>query len=617
MSYERGLGEKPREMRRIREVGALVLYNWKALAGFELIYKFASGLLFLPLLWNVFDWIMKASGYTYLTLENIVPFLMQPFTIIALFFLLLLVAAYAMIEISAIVFVIDQSKQKRKVHFQQILKFSVKNARRVWKRKNFLLVLVVLLLVPFLNLGLGSSILTTISIPEFILDYIAADGFLSLLLCFVTVLLLALMMRWLYAFHYFTLEGCSFAEARKKSARLGQKKRFRDFGGLLWVQFVSAVFLVLFFIAVVTAALAVTNLLSSVFVLQWVASTVIWMKLLFAVTVAGMLAGPVSYGCVSVLYYKHKEDTGEELVYSEAPPYNKKGFSVRLLRGVYVIASCIVLVASFGLGYLLCSGKLNPQIEYIRTMEITAHRGASAFYPENTMAAFRGAKELGADWIELDVQQCKDGQIIVIHDANLQRTTGVNQNTWDMTYEEIEKLDAGSFFEPAYAGEKIPLLSEVVQFAKESGIKLNIEMKPTGHETEFEKCVVDIIRDAGMEAECVITSQVYEVLERVKAYDASVRTVYVMSLAYGDINRLTAADHFSVEATSATESLISKVHNAGKQIYVWTVNTQESIHKMIEKNVDNIITDDIELAKQCVYESRYSDLLTEYMKMFE
>jgi len=61
------------------------------------------------------------------------------------------------------------------------------------------------------------------------------------------------------------------------------------------------------------------------------------------------------------------------------------------------------------------------------------------------MAAFRGAKELGADWIELDVQQCKDGQIIVIHDANLQRTTGVNQNTWDMTYEEIEKLDAGSF----------------------------------------------------------------------------------------------------------------------------------------------------------------------------
>lgn len=347
MSNERGLGEKPREMRRIREVGALVLYNWKALAGFELIYKFASGLLFLPLLWNIFDWIMKASGYTYLTLENIVPFLMQPFTIIALFFLLLLV---------------------------------------------------VLLLVPFLNLGLGSSILTTISIPEFILDYIAADGFLSLLLCFVTVLLLALMMRWLYEFHYFTLEGCSFAEARKKSARLGQKKRFRDFFGLLWVQLVPAVFLVLFFIVVVTAALAVTNLLSSVFVLQWVASTVIWMKLLFAVTVAGMLAGPVSYGCVSVLYYKHKEETGEEPVYSEAPPYNKKGFSVRLLRGVYVIASCIVLVGSFGLGYLLCSGKLNPQIEYPDYGDYSAQRGLGFLPGKHDGSVSRGK---GA-WRRLD-----------------------------------------------------------------------------------------------------------------------------------------------------------------------------------------------------------------------
>ena len=339
--------------------------------------------------------------------------------------------------------------------------------------------------------------------------------------------------------------------------------------------------------------------------------------LLFAITVAGMLAGPFSYGCVSVLYYRHKEETGEAPVYSEAPQYNQRGFSRGLLRCIYVLAGCIVVAGSFGLGYLLCSGKLNPQIEYIRTMEITAHRGASAFYPENTMAAFVGAKELGADWIELDVQQCKDGQIIVIHDSNLQRTTGVNRNTWDMTYEEIAKLDAGSFFDPAYAGEKIPLLSEAVQFAKERDIKLNIELKPTGHETEFEKCVVDIIRSAGMERECVITSQVYEVLERVKAYDEFVQTVYVMSLAYGDINRLTAADHFSVEATSATESLVSRVHNAGKQIYAWTVNTQDSIHKMIEKNVDNIITDDIELAKQCVYESRYSDLLTEYMKLFE
>ena len=186
-----------------------------------------------------------------------------------------------------------------------------------------------------------------------------------------------------------------------------------------------------------------------------------------------------------------------------------------------------------------------------------------------------------------------------------------------MTYEEIERLDAGSFFDETYAGEKIPLLSEAARFAKENQIRLNIELKPTGHETDFEQAVVDVVRQEGIADSCVITSQTYEVLERVKAYDDSITTVYVMSLAYGDINRLTAADHFSVEATNATDDLVSRVHRAGKQLYAWTVNTKEGIDRMIGRNVDNIITDDIELARECVYESRYSDLLGEYITLFE
>lgn len=177
--------------------------------------------------------------------------------------------------------------------------------------------------------------------------------------------------------------------------------------------------------------------------------------------------------------------------------------------------------------------------------------------------------------------------------------------------------DAGSFFDAEFAGERIPLLYDVALFAKENQIKLNIELKPTGHETDFERNVIDVIYRAGIEELCVITSQVYQVLENVKAYDPSIKTVYVMSLAYGNINQLAAADHFSVEATSATKNLITRVHNAGKQIYVWTVNTKETIDKMIELGVDNIITDNISLAKQCVFESRYSDLLVEFIKFLE
>lgn len=572
---------------------------------------------FAPILWGMFDFIMELSGYSYLTLENIFAFLTKPLTLALLLILLIFATVYAMIDISAVIFVLDQSRQGQRVHFSQVLRFSVRNALRVWSPKNFLMIVVVMLMMPFLGIGMASGVLSTISIPEFIMDYIRANSFLSILLCGAVFLLLALMMRWLYAFHYFTLEGCSFREARKRSHALGKKKRIRDFGDWVLIQLFFMLGYVIFLFVAITLAVLIGKLFSRIFVLRWVITTWIWMAVLLSASIAAMLAVPVSYGCVSFLYYRHKEELKEAVVHSEAPPYTQNERHARFFHRCGIALGCVVVAGSLVLGYFLCSGRLNPQIEYVRMMEVTAHRGASAFYPENTMSAFEGAGKMGADWIELDVQQSRDGQIIVIHDTNFQRTTGVDANTWKLDYEEIAKLDAGSFFDAAYAGEKIPLLSEVAGFAKENGIKLNIELKPTGHETDFEKSVIDVIRQAELEDACVITSQVYEVLENVKAYDDSINTVYVMSLAYGDINQLTAADHFSVEATSATKALISRVHNEGKEIYAWTVNTKESINKMIELNVDNIITDNIELARQCINESRYSNLLTEYLKLFQ
>lgn len=177
------------------------------------------------------------------------------------------------------------------------------------------------------------------------------------------------------------------------------------------------------------------------------------------------------------------------------------------------------------------------------------------------------------------------------------------------------ELDVGSFFDGRFAGEYAPLLSEVIVFAKQNNIKLNIEMKPTGHEEDFEQKVAEIIEAADFREDCVITSQTYEVLEKMKTCDSRIPTAYVMSIAYGDINSLTAADHFSIEASNITDKLVSDVHNAGKKLYVWTVNTQEGINRMIDMDVDNIITDDITLAKECIYLSKTSDVVTEYVKM--
>ena len=225
-----------------------------------------------------------------------------------------------------------------------------------------------------------------------------------------------------------------------------------------------------------------------------------------------------------------------------------------------------------------------------------------------------GAKKLGADWIELDVQQTKDKQIVVSHDTNLLRVTGVNKDIIDMDYSEIQKLDAGSFFNKKFKNEKMPLLSEVLEFAKKNNIRLNIELKPTGKEIDFEKQVVDLIKEYNFEEKCVITSQVYDVLKNVKKVDKDIKTVYVMSIAIGNITDAKYADAFSVEASNVNATLINEVHNEGKELYAWTVNKEESINKMIDMNVDNIITDNIELGKELVEKSKSSDLISEFIK---
>ena len=175
----------------------------------------------------------------------------------------------------------------------------------------------------------------------------------------------------------------------------------------------------------------------------------------------------------------------------------------------------------------------------------------------------------------------------------------------------------GSFFNKKFKGEKVPTLEETLLFAKNNNIKLNIELKPTGKEHDFEKKVVDLIVEHNYLKYTVITSQTYEVLENVKKYNKDVETVYVMSLAYGDITSLEYADHFSIEATSVTKSLVKKVHKEGKELYAWTVNTEDSIRGMIDLKVDNIITDDITLAKDTIISSKQSDLISEYIKFIE
>src|SRR3954465_1158455 len=110
-------------------------------------------------------------------------------------------------------------------------------------------------------------------------------------------------------------------------------------------------------------------------------------------------------------------------------------------------------------------------------VQILAHRGASAYAPENTLAAFKLAVDQRADWLEMDVQQTSDGNLVVFHDIRVERTTNGRGALRDLTLDQVRQLDAGSWFDPTFAGERVPTFEEAVAFARDNGIQIFPEVK--------------------------------------------------------------------------------------------------------------------------------------------
>ena len=194
------------------------------------------------------------------------------------------------------------------------------------------------------------------------------------------------------------------------------------------------------------------------------------------------------------------------------------------------------------------------------------------------------------------------GTIIVMHDDKLKMTTGIDKNVCEVTYDEIKDLDNGSFFSSEFAGTKIPTLDEVIKLSKSGKEKLflNIEIKRNGHDDGIIEKVVDIIVRNDYLNNCDVTSQDYATLEDVRKINPSVLTAYTSAVGIGSIESLAAADIISIQETFATYENIERIHDAGKRVFVWTVNEEETMKNLVGLNVDAILTNDPELCKTVI-----------------
>lgn len=225
---------------------------------------------------------------------------------------------------------------------------------------------------------------------------------------------------------------------------------------------------------------------------------------------------------------------------------------------------------------------------------IVAHRGASAIAPENTLAAFRAADAAGADLYELDVHLTKDGNVVVVHDSTLARTTNVEElypdrKPWrvrDFTLDEIRRLDAGRWFNERYTGEPVPTLRAVMKTMKK-GPGLALEVKRASGSALMAQRLAELLPLAP--AGTIVQSFDAAFIKRLPA------RIEVGVLGRTSIKRLPAlakyADYASVRRRLATAAYVKKAHSLGLKVLTYTVNDMVSLLRALDAGVDGLMTD--------------------------
>lgn len=228
-------------------------------------------------------------------------------------------------------------------------------------------------------------------------------------------------------------------------------------------------------------------------------------------------------------------------------------------------------------------------------MKVYAHRGYSGKYPENTMLAFEKAVEAGCDGIEMDVQLSKDGEVVVIHDELLDRTTNGKGYVKDYTLEELKKVDASLIKPGPWGFQEIPTFDEFCEWLSKTEIVANVELKTSIiYYPEIEKKCIEIIRKYGVEDKILFSSFNHLSVIKTKELAPDIPTgalVEIEGLMYaGYYCNQYGIQYYHPDFCLLSEEAVIECKEHGIGINVWTVNSLESFEKLVEWDVDGVIT---------------------------
>lgn len=573
-------------MKKIRRTFQKVYYNLdKILLLFFTLFSVME-FVWIPLNSWVSEGLLAMTGHAYLSPTNFFSVLSENILVTGLFILLFLVnLAIAYLELALLFSGVGQLLDQRVKHFPDYVRDMRDSMLNIIRHSSVPKVLFLLfysvILLPFLRRILNIYYFNKIVVPQFLIDHFSNTLWLAVLIFLSFILFFWLAARFMYALPKIYFEHRSVKESIAYSwERTRGWQQVRSMGKLFWLVTLPVFLFSIGGTLLYELQLVVEKIAPQLSFLLAVFSYIL-LKLLYYGVVSLFMIGFISYV------------TGKKL-----PSYRRKRLRHRLRLTILAVSSLV-----FGI-----QGSLALHYPFDSLPVTISHRGVDdGNAVQNSIEALEATSQLQPDYIEMDIQETKDGQFVVMHDTDLMALTGNPGGTHDYSLAEMTTMTASENGMTA----PVPSFDTYLDRADDLGQKLLVEIKVTKQDSpELTKNFLKKYGQRLLAKGHQIQSLDYKTIIEVKEYSKKLVSFFI--LPFNSIYPTTVADGYTMEYTSLDQNFILKSWIKGKSVYAWTANDEETMTKMVMLQVDGIITDNMTELKALLEDlkihRRYADL---------
>lgn len=535
-----------------------------------LVLSISRIILVAPILSFLFYKILEVSEIQGITETTIVSVLSKPRSLLLSLIVVIVSLFFIFCEIGYLFLLSHLQSRKEDISFKKIISRLGKKAFSFLSYQLVFFFIYFILILPIAFFGLSPTTIQALRVPHFITDELMKSFIGMVLYIFVLLLVFYVSMKLLYTIPFFVLsQKMTIGQAIKKS---WLKTKGHVLKNTAILGFILLVHSIVMGIGIVLCLIPVV-LTEAKFI------------------VAAPLVAGVMLTCIQwflFIGYGLLQAAFTEIILSLAnvsQEQSSEKTAARLLpkiSGKYpaIIIFVIFIVMSFS------NSKVINQVIYQPSTLIIAHRGDTANGVENTISSLKTAAKSGVDFVEMDVQETKDHQFVVFHDYTLRRLANRPESISELTLAQLQEITVsnGEF------SDKIPSLEEYIATAKKMNVKLLIEIKLHGNESEdMEKNFVELLQREAVTKDYLVQSLNEETMKRVKELEPTLKTGYLVALNIGNLPEI-EADFLVLEEFSFTTRLLEQAREQEKTVFVWTVNRESLMRKYLRLDIDGMIT---------------------------